>query len=58
MFIAMIVLVTLISMIICHTVAKRRGANPVLWGALGVAFGPFAIPFVFLLTHNKNTQST
>ena len=32
--------------IFCHQIAKRRGAKPVFWGAMGALFGPFAIPFV------------
>jgi hypothetical protein len=34
--------------ILCHQIAKRRGARPVFWGAMGALFGPLAIPFVFL----------
>jgi hypothetical protein len=33
--------------ILCHQIAKRRGANPVFWGVMGALFGPLAIPFVF-----------
>lgn len=33
--------------IMCHRIAKGRGANPVFWGVMGALFGPFAIPFVF-----------
>ncbi len=33
--------------ILCHQIAKRRGAKPVFWGVMGALFGPFAIPFVF-----------
>lgn len=38
----------LVSATLCHVLAKQRGANPVFWGMMGVLFGPFAIPFVFL----------
>jgi hypothetical protein len=48
MTIAVLITVALICGVICHSIAKRRGANPVFWGAMGVAFGPLAIPFVFL----------
>ena len=34
--------------VICHYIAKKRGANPVFWGVMGAAFGPLAIPFIFL----------
>lgn len=34
--------------ILCHYIAKSRGANPVFWGVMGVLFGPLAIPFVYM----------
>jgi hypothetical protein len=49
--IILVVAVSLVSGVICHMLAKHRGANPVLWGVLGVAFGPVVIPFVFLAGH-------
>jgi hypothetical protein len=33
------------SIVACHVLAGRRGANPVYWGVMGLLFGPFAIPF-------------
>jgi hypothetical protein len=39
---------TIISIYVCHSLAKSRGANPIFWGTMGALFGPFAIPFVFL----------
>lgn len=41
-------LVFLASIVVCHSIAKRRGANPVFWGLMGALFGPFAIPFAFM----------
>ena len=41
-----ILTLTILSIIICHNVAKSRGANPVFWGVMGAIFGPLAIPFV------------
>lgn len=32
---------------LCGYLAARRGANRVFWLAMGFAFGPFALPFVF-----------
>lgn len=43
-----IALVVAASIIFCHAIAKRRGANPVFWGVMGAIFGPLAIPFVFM----------
>ncbi|MFT5675506.1 MAG: hypothetical protein ACI808_001437 [Paraglaciecola sp.] len=38
--------INIICVILCHLIAKRRGAKPVFWGLMGGLFGPFAIPFV------------
>jgi hypothetical protein len=38
--------INIICVILCHQIAKRRGAKPVFWGVMGALFGPFAIPFV------------
>ena len=38
----------IISAVICHRIARHRGANAVFWGVMGAVFGPLAIPFVFL----------
>jgi len=35
------------SIVLCHYIAKRRGAKPVFWGIMGALFGPIAVPFVF-----------
>ena len=32
----------------CNQIAKKRGANPIFWGAMGLLFGPLAIPFAFM----------
>ncbi len=47
MYIA-ILLVIIMSVVICHYIAKLKGKNPVFWGLMGGIFGPLAIPFVFL----------
>jgi uncharacterized membrane protein len=47
MAIALIALVTLASIVICHWVAASRGGNAVFWGTMGFVFGPLAIPFAF-----------
>ena len=43
------------SSILCHFIAKTRGANPVFWGVMGIVFGPLAIPFVFM-SKAKNSE--
>lgn len=40
--------VLIVSAIVCHLIARARGANAVFWGVMGALFGPFAIPFVFM----------
>jgi len=48
---------TLASVFLCHQVAKRRGLSPVFWGVMGATFGPFAIPFVFLVKAKKRVEN-
>jgi energy-coupling factor transporter transmembrane protein EcfT len=43
-----VVALSILSIFVCHFIAKRRGANPVFWGLMGAIFGPLAIPFAFL----------
>ena len=48
-WILLILLFTFITCaILCHYVARNRGANAVFWGVMGAVFGPLAIPFVFM----------
>ncbi len=44
------VIVWTISIIICHYIAKYRGAEPSLfWRLFAIIFGPLAIPFAFFI---------
>ncbi len=54
MYIAIFIAIFVISAIICHFVAKNRGANAVFWGVIGAVFGPLAIPFVYLTKAGGN----
>jgi len=47
MYFALAIVIMMLSVVICHVVAKNRGKNPVFWGVMGALFGPLAIPFVF-----------
>jgi len=47
MAIAIIVIVTVASLVACHWIAASRGGNAVFWGVMGAVFGPIAIPFAF-----------
>ncbi len=53
MEIAFIALFTLSGVIICHSIAKRRGANTLFWAVMGALFGPLAIPFSLLSKPKK-----
>jgi hypothetical protein len=53
MLIAVLILTVLLSIVVCHLVAQKRGASPVFWGVMGGIFGPLAIPFV-LFAKPKN----
>jgi len=48
MFMTVMLLLMISSALICHIIANKRHANTVFWGVMGFAFGPFAIPFVFM----------
>jgi hypothetical protein len=49
MFYILLLVVNIASVFISHRIAKKRGANPVLWGLLGAIFGPLAIPFALMI---------
>ena len=39
----------IISAVLCHFLAKNKGANAVLWGVMGAIFGPLAIPICLFI---------
>ena len=45
---AALIAINVLSVFICHYIARKRGAEPVFWGVMGFLFGPLAIPFAFL----------
>jgi ABC-type dipeptide/oligopeptide/nickel transport system permease component len=47
------ILVSLGCAVLCGFIAARRKARWVWWSVMGFAFGPFAIPFVFLAKSHK-----
>ena len=53
MYIVILMSIVFVSAVVCHLVAKTRGANAVFWGVMGFIFGPLAIPFVFLSKAKK-----
>lgn len=38
---------------ICYSVAKKRSADVPFWVVMGLLFGPFALPFVFMAKEKK-----
>lgn len=47
MFLELLLIYFVISAVLSHYLAKRRGLNPVLWGVLGACLGVVVIPFIF-----------
>ena len=45
MFYFVLIAINILSIFLCHNIAKSRGAKPVFWGVMGALFGPLAIPF-------------
>ncbi|MBT3047536.1 MAG: hypothetical protein AB2728_09300 [Candidatus Thiodiazotropha sp.] len=45
MMIYLLLALNIASIVICHYIAKSRGAKTILWAVLGAFFGPLAIPF-------------
>ena len=41
-------LISLACAVLCGVIAARRQARWVYWAVMGFAFGPFALPFVFM----------
>lgn len=41
-------ILSLVFALLLGWLARRRGADPVFWGALGFFFGPLALPFLLL----------
>jgi len=41
-------LISLACAVLCGVIAARRQARWVYWSVMGFAFGPFALPFVFM----------
>ncbi len=56
MEIAIIILISLVSIVVCHTIAKKRGANTLFWAVMGALLGPIAIPFSFLSKPKKSIR--
>ena len=45
MFYLLLITINIISIFLCHKIAKSRGAKTVFWGVMGALFSPLTIPF-------------
>lgn len=45
--VALLTIISLISMVVCYAIAKSRSADRVYWVLMGLLLGPLAIPFAF-----------
>lgn len=46
----------ILSLWVCHSVAKKRGLDQRYWHIMALIFGPFAIPFVFLAKPKQSNK--
>jgi len=42
--------------VLLYFIAAKRNANKPFWLAMGILFGPFALPFVFFAKANNKIQ--
>ena len=43
-----VIFISFVFGLLCYYLAGRKGFNKQLWLIVGILFGPFAIPFIFL----------
>jgi hypothetical protein len=53
-----ILVVVIFCAVLCHQLARKNGKRPLLWGVMGLLFGPFAIPFVLMPGKKTADKST
>ncbi len=44
--------------VLLHLIAAKRGADKIFWLVMGIVFGPFALPFVFIARKHNKTNPT
>ncbi len=54
--IALLVIVSLLSMAACYSIAKSRSADRLYWVLMGLLVGPFAIPFACFAKPETNSK--
>jgi hypothetical protein len=50
-----LILISVVSGALLYFIAAKRNASPAFWLAMGLFFGPFALPFVFF-AKTENTK--
>jgi len=51
-----ILLVSILFGLLLRAIAVKRGANQIFWFVMGVVFGPFALPFIFLVRREHDFE--
>ena len=46
---ALILATLLLSIVLAHRIARKKGRNPVFWGLMAGMFGPFILPVLLLM---------
>lgn len=57
LLVAVTLVLTITSAIICHRIAKNQHGDLVFWGVLGFLIGPAAIPFTLFLAGRTLNRS-
>ena len=53
---AVILVISIIFGLLLQAIAVKRGANRIFLFVMGVVFGPFALPFVFLARRENDLE--
>jgi len=48
MYIVIITSIFILSVVLCHFIARKKDLNTVYWVVMSAAFGPLAIPFILM----------
>ena len=56
--VVLLLIVSVISIVICYVVAKRKCAKASFWVLMAAVFGPLAIPFVFYAPSSAASSNT
>ena len=57
-FLFLVLLVTVVSVVICHKIAKSKNRDPVLWGVMAALLGPLAILVILLMKSKDGPLNT